>query len=69
MGEFPGHLHVVADLLESSLEGHYIYGVASPGVDARRLVGIMESLIPRHVLILSAVTTENEALSWTQKSH
>ena len=32
MSEFPGHLNIVVGLLESLLEGHYVYGVASPGI-------------------------------------
>ena len=41
-GELPSHLHLMAGLLESSLEGYHFYHVASPGMYARQLVGVME---------------------------
>ena len=42
MGELPSHLHFVAGLLESSLEGYHFYHVAGPGVYTRQLVGVTE---------------------------
>ena len=42
ISELPSHLHLVAGLLESSLEGYYFYHVAGPRVYARQLVGITE---------------------------
>ena len=52
--------------LESSLVGCDFYHVASQGVYACQLVGIVKWFIPRHALALGAVTTEDKALSGAQ---
>ena len=56
-------------LFESLLEGHYIYCIACPGVYACELVGVTEWLILWYALTLSAVATEDEALSGSQENH
>ena len=42
MGELSHHLHLMSSFFESSLLGYNLYHVASPGVYARQLVGIMK---------------------------
>ena len=42
MGELSRHLHCMSGFLESSLVGCDIYHVASPGVYAHQLVGIVK---------------------------
>ena len=69
MSELPSHLHLMAGLLESLLEGYYFYHVAGPRVYAWQLVGISEWFVPRHALTLGAVTAEDKAFSGTQQNH
>ena len=66
MGELLSHLQIMVGLLESMLEGHHIYHVAGPGVDAHQLVGVPKWFVPGHTLLQGAVATKDEALSQTQ---
>ena len=69
MGKLPSHLYIIAGFLESVLKGHHVYHVASPGVDAHQLVGILKWFVPGHTRSLSVVATKDDTLGQIQDSH
>ena len=69
MGKLPSHLYIIAGFLESVLKGHHVYHVASPGVDAHQLVGILKWFVPGHTQSLSVVATKDDTLGQIQDSH